>query len=1239
MRFLVQVIFICLILSSNIYANSVPSVTSTPEANATQDTLYSYDLTATDSDGDTLIWSVKSGTALPSWLELNTTEVPATVTELVGSSELSYPFGVAVDSDGNVYIADTVHNVIKKRDTAGVVTTLVTGLNQPSDVAVDSQGNLYIADTINNAIKKRDTAGNVTPLVDNNLSSPFGVAVDSSGNIYIADTDNNAIKKRDTNGVVTTLISSGLSAPRSVAVDSVGNLYISDTGNKAIKKRDTNGVVTEVISGLNNPFGIAVDSADNLYISDEYNDTIQKRDTAGDITTLVNTGLASPSGVAVDNNGNVYIADTSNNAIKKYTPALTSKISGTPTNANVGVHDVNLTLSDGNGGVVEQNFQITVANVNDVPIISSTAITTATQGTLYKYNLTAIDPDGDDTNWSVISKPDWLTLGSDAKFELKFGSYGSGNGEFNLPQGVAVDSSGDIYVTDTSNHRIQKFDSSGVYLSQIGTGSIGSGNGEFHNPQGVAVDSSGDIYVADSDNHRIQKFDSSGVYLSQIGTGSKGSGNGEFNVPFGIAVDSSGDIYVSDFNNHRIQKFDSSGVYLSQIGTGSKGSGNGEFNFPTGVAVDSSGDIYVSELFNHRIQKFDSSGVYLLQIGTGSIGSGNGEFHAPFGVAVDSSGDIYVPDSFNNRIQKFDSSGIYISQIGTVSGGLGNGEFNRPSVVAVDSSGDIYVADTSNHRIQVFSLGLMLSGTPTAADVGVHDINLTVSDGNGGVVEQNFKITVSSVVSTADRLNVTISNGTVDSSTKITYTPANTNSLKYMFSNSSVSTPAQGDSAPLEAINYTSGTDIANAESGKYLVVYETNSDGEIVGFYQKMLESSDILTVITPVKLTATIPDQVVDLNNTASFDLNLTNYFSDAKLFSFEEVHGDNNITDWLSLDSANGIFSINTNASSLLGTYYIKALASGEGGTNATGYFKLKVKDPNASLFDNITKQAGMTTTNTNGTKDGKKYSESNATTNGQNVSVRSYEDGSSSATTEDRSELTSVLDSKVAVSNNGDTYLTAETIDNEGKKVTLGLNGKAQGEVTAESSVTQEDGNTTISQSELPDTVGSIDENKTATLSAKNGENELSVTTDDGGKQRMSYCKGCDVGTISTSGLFYGSSFNPLAVMTASGISSGTNESNSDATESKIIINFTGATTTLSNRGIETEVSNDGTTYQASIDNEGKIVPKKDGKEIIDTANGDKLSGGTTVTYKEDGTTEINTTIASDGKLIINSQGEL
>ncbi len=288
-------------------------------------------------------------------------------------------------------------------------------------------------------------------------------------------------------------------------------------------------------------------------------------------------------------------------------------------------------------------------------------------------------------------------------FVTTWGTQGYKTGQLDNPIGVTVDSSGNVYVADNYNNRIQKFSSIGTFLAKWG--SYGTGDGQFKYPQGIAADLSGNVYVTDTSSYRIQKFNSTGTFLAKWG--SRGSNDGQFESPSGIAVDSSGNIYVADTNNNRIQKFSSTGTFLGKWG--SIGTGDGQFQQPKGVAVDSSGYVYVSDA--NRIQKFTTTGTFLAK--WGSYGSADGQFNQPLGLAVDSSGNVFVADDYNYRIQKFNSTGSFLTKWGSY--GSGDGKFNQPEGVTVDSSGYVYVTDTGNNRIQKFMRASSLSANFTAS--------------------------------------------------------------------------------------------------------------------------------------------------------------------------------------------------------------------------------------------------------------------------------------------------------------------------------------------------------------------------------------------------------------------------------------------------------------------------------------------------------------------------------------------
>ena len=285
-------------------------------------------------------------------------------------------------------------------------------------------------------------------------------------------------------------------------------------------------------------------------------------------------------------------------------------------------------------------------------------------------------------------------------FALTWNSAGSGSG-FNSPAGVAVDDDGNVYVADTSNHRIVKFTGSGAYVAQWG--SAGSGDLQFQYPTATAIDGDGNIYVSDKSNHRIQKLDKDGAYVTQWSTG---VGDGQQYYPYGIALDSAGNVYVADPYNNRIQKFTTAGVYVKSWGT--LGNGNGEFQYPYGVAVDGDDNVYVADTNNVRVQKFSADGSYLAQWSTAPV--------SPDQITLDGAGNIYVVDKTNAKVQEFTAAGAPLDQWGT--GGSDEGQFLNPAGVAADEDGNVYVADTDNNRIQKFGCQSGYTLTITKAGTG-----------------------------------------------------------------------------------------------------------------------------------------------------------------------------------------------------------------------------------------------------------------------------------------------------------------------------------------------------------------------------------------------------------------------------------------------------------------------------------------------------------------------------------------
>ncbi|KAL0883431.1 hypothetical protein ABMA27_016812 [Loxostege sticticalis] len=278
------------------------------------------------------------------------------------------------------------------------------------------------------------------------------------------------------------------------------------------------------------------------------------------------------------------------------------------------------------------------------------------------------------------------------RLQFSVGSRGSEPGCFTWPRGIAVGPDNTMVVADSSNHRVQVFDSNGIFVKEFGQ--YGSGEGEFDCLAGVAVNRIGQYIIADRYNHRIQVFDPQGRFLRAFG--SQGTGDGKFNYPWGITTDALGFIYVCDKENHRVQVFQSDGTFVGKFG--SFGSKLGQLEHPHYIAVSSTNRVLVSDSNNHRIQVFDVNGRVLSSFG--EEGSEDGQFKFPRGVAVDDQGYIVVADSGNNRIQIFHPDGTFLRAFG--SWGSGDGEFKGLEGIAVMSGGNIIVCDRENHRVQVF---------------------------------------------------------------------------------------------------------------------------------------------------------------------------------------------------------------------------------------------------------------------------------------------------------------------------------------------------------------------------------------------------------------------------------------------------------------------------------------------------------------------------------------------------------
>lgn len=302
-----------------------------------------------------------------------------------------------------------------------------------------------------------------------------------------------------------------------------------------------------------------------------------------------------------------------------------------------------------------------------------------------------------------------------------------GDGKFWGIWGLASDDSA-IYTVDVLNNRIQKFDRNGLFMNKWG--SEGSGNGQFTRPSGIAADLQY-VYVVDHSN-RIQIFNKEGQFVSSLGA--SGSLPGQLNLPEDVDIDTSGRIYVADSGNHRIEVFNPNNT--TGLVWGSQGTGKGQFNYPQGIAVPAPGHVYVADSKNNRIQYFQllnncPQGTSTVTAGVcfvkewGNPGQADGQFDRPADVTV-SDGIVYVVDANNNRIQMFTKEGTFIKKFGSECliitglepskgckipattgplelGELGDGQFKYPAGITVRSN-TIFVADNFNARVQAFNV-------------------------------------------------------------------------------------------------------------------------------------------------------------------------------------------------------------------------------------------------------------------------------------------------------------------------------------------------------------------------------------------------------------------------------------------------------------------------------------------------------------------------------------------------------
>lgn len=585
---------------------------------------------------------------------------PYTSVQVIGQRAegvLRFPEAVAVDTSGNVYVADQLSYVVQKFTASGTFETqwgsFGAGKGQfgpIGGIATDSAGDVYVVDSSHDRIEKFNAEGAFitawghrgTEVGDFNFGSsenytqpPGGGIAVAGGYVYVADSGNNRIERFNLEGGEAMAWGTKgsepgqFSYPRGVAANA-NEVIVSDDDNHRVEKFSPDGAF-EAEAGSEGdgpgefafPYGVALDAAGEVFVADDSNDRVVK------LTPQLKFAgawggygskpgqLAFPRALASDPAGDTYVADTANDRIEVF---------------------------DANGDYLR-------------------------------------------------------TIGYSAHSP----------GVLTMPLGLAVDPAGGLLVSDTDGDRVEEFaPGSDAYAGQwTATGGAHAG---FDAPAGIAVDPRGPVYVADVGDARLARMWGDGTYLSEIG-GPQDTGGAALAGAGAVAVGGPDDLtYVADSDHNRILVYTAAGALVAKwgadAGEGAAGDGPGMFEHPEGVAVNAAGDVYVADTGNDRVVELSPEGEVLAE--WGAPGEADGRFRAPTGVALDGDGDVYVVDSENNRVQEFSPGGRFLAKWGLR--GIAAGDFSQPSAVAVGCEGDVYVLDTNNNRVERF--------TPAAAAPG-----------------------------------------------------------------------------------------------------------------------------------------------------------------------------------------------------------------------------------------------------------------------------------------------------------------------------------------------------------------------------------------------------------------------------------------------------------------------------------------------------------------------------------------
>ncbi len=722
----------------------------------------------------------------------------------------------------NGYLIKTIAGGGTVGDDVAATTAL---LNQPRGIVRDLAGNLYVAELGGHRVRRIAPDGKIYIVAGTGtagfsgdggaatsaqISSPRSLAIDAFGNLLIADTGNNRVRQISPNGTIATIAGTGSATysgdggaptsagmnPWGVAVDSTGNIYIAELQNNRIRKI-SGGVISTVVgtgvagntgdggpatsADIDNPQAVAVDVTGNIYVASPARHNIRKVNTSGTISLFAGTGTAGsigdggqaalaqidgPVSMSIASDGTLFIADTNAHRVRKITSAgVISTHSGTGTAGFSG---------DGGAPALAQ-----LNSVSGVFVTDSDTVWIADQGN----HRLRFDDDGEINTIAGNGSNSIFTGDGEAATSVPL----------NLPHGLALDSAGNLYVTERGRSRVRKISPSGVIgtLAGSGTGGFADGTGTaalFNAPRGMAIDATGTLYVADASNHRIRAISPAGVVTTIAGTGTAGyNGDGinatlaQLNTPVGIGVSSGGDVYATELTGFRVRKI-SGGLIATLAGTGISGySGdNGpatsaQLRTAVGVSLDYMNASYIADSTSQRVRKVDLSGNIATIAGNGSSGtSGDGgaaelaTLNSPSAVGFDSSNNIYIGTA--NTIRRVDAAlGTISTFAGTgTSGFSGDGgaaaaaTLNTVTGIVQASDGSFYIADTNNNRVRkIFFSSATVPGAPVlnSATAGNEQIVLDFSApaSNGGSSITLYRATCGVAYATGTASPITVS--------------------------------------------------------------------------------------------------------------------------------------------------------------------------------------------------------------------------------------------------------------------------------------------------------------------------------------------------------------------------------------------------------------------------------------------------------------------------------------------------